>query len=93
MGPWIFRIFFVGFIAFLCGVVAFAFLAWGTMRSVGRFRGQEMSFLDASKETVKSVARRVKRKIYYEATVHNPDGDTVPDEWDDEFLGLVKKIF
>lgn len=72
-----------------CAAVAFVFLVFSTMQASPK----PLSFVSASKETAKRIARVVKRRIYYEATIHNPEGDTLPDAWDDEILGFIKKIF
>jgi hypothetical protein len=93
MKPWIFKIFFVGSVAFLCGAVAFGFLVLGFMRNAERQGVRDVTLLGASKGVMKQVARKVKQRMYYEATIHNPDGDTLPDWIDDAVLGTVKKIF
>lgn len=41
----------------------------------------------------KSVARKAKTVVYSQATVHNPEGDTLPDWIDDVVLGKIKMIF
>lgn len=44
----------------------------------------------ARQEIVKKTARKIKSFIYHEATIHNPEGDILPDEIDDEILDEVK---
>ncbi len=52
-----------------------------------------VSFLGkiARQEVVKKVAGKIKDVIYREATIHNPEGDRLPDEIDDEILGKIKE--
>jgi len=52
-----------------------------------------VSFLKeaAGQEIVKKTARKIKHFIYREATIHNPEGDTLPDEIDDEILNKIKE--
>lgn len=45
------------------------------------------------KDFLKRVARKVKNIIYREATVHNPEGDLIPDQIDDEIKQKVKETF
>jgi len=51
------------------------------------------SFLEkiARQEIVKKTARKIKHFIYREATIYNPEGDTLPDEIDDEILNKIKE--
>lgn len=44
------------------------------------------------KEVVFKVAAKVKNLVYYEATIHNPQGDFLPDWIDDLILGKIKDI-
>ena len=52
-----------------------------------------VSFLGkiARQEVVKKTVRKVKGFIYREATIHNPEGDMLPDEIDDEILNGIKE--
>ncbi|EKE11821.1 MAG: hypothetical protein ACD_15C00018G0002 [uncultured bacterium] len=36
--------------------------------------------------------RKIKNLVYYEATVHNPEGNLVPDGTDDYILGKIKDL-
>ena len=45
----------------------------------------------ARQEIVKEVAQKIKFFIYRKATIHNPEGDILSDEIDDEILGKIKK--
>ena len=53
---------------------------------------QHLSITAASKITAKQIVKRAKNFIYYEATLHNPPGDNLPDAWDDIILGKIKQL-
>lgn len=42
------------------------------------------------KVILKAAARKIKNWIYREATIHNPEGDILPDEIDDEVIKEIK---
>ena len=44
-----------------------------------------------TKERLKEEARDLEDKIYNEATEHNPEGDLIPDEWDDKLKDKFKE--
>ncbi|MCX6762654.1 MAG: hypothetical protein NT093_02620 [Candidatus Moranbacteria bacterium] len=44
------------------------------------------------KDFLKKVVRKVEGLIYREATIHNPPGDMLPDQIDDNVKGEIKKI-
>ncbi|OGE83839.1 MAG: hypothetical protein A3B95_02755 [Candidatus Doudnabacteria bacterium RIFCSPHIGHO2_02_FULL_43_13b] len=45
------------------------------------------------KSLLKSVVREIKNWVYKEATIHNPEGDVLPDELDDEIIkGIKNKV-
>ena len=52
-----------------------------------------VSFLGkiARQEIVRKTAGKIKSFIYREATIHNPEGDMLPDEIDDEILNEIKE--
>lgn len=56
-----------------------------------------MFFIGYYKYDVKRVISRViiksKNFVYYEATIHNPEGNFLPDWIDDIILGKAKEIF
>lgn len=58
------------------------------------FSDGENYFLEETKaknmQKIKDLALRTKNLIYYEATIHNPPGDIIPDQWDEELLGKIK---
>jgi len=48
---------------------------------------------EKNKPVMIEVAKMVKRFIYREATIHNPEGDVLPDELDDEIIkGIKNKV-
>jgi hypothetical protein len=93
MRAWLFKISVAGVAAFMCLGVVFTMLVFGVMFASYQKEGKALSFPAASKEVTKKVARKIKQRVYYEATIHNPEGDTLPDGWDDAVLGTLKKIF
>lgn len=46
---------------------------------------------EATKNRLKEEARDIEDKIYEEATEHNPEGDLIPDEWDDKLKEKLKE--
>jgi hypothetical protein len=44
------------------------------------------------KDFLKKVVRKVEGFVYHEATIHNPPGDLLPDQIDDNLKGEIKKI-
>ena len=44
------------------------------------------------KDILKKAAQKAKNIIYREATIHNPPGDMLPDQIDDNLKGEIKKI-
>lgn len=46
-----------------------------------------------AKRIVSKVVIKSKNLVYYEATIHNPEGNFLPDWIDDIILGKVKEIF
>jgi len=44
------------------------------------------------KDILKRAAQKAKNIIYREATEHNPSGDLLPDQIDDNLKGEIKKI-
>ncbi|EKE19297.1 MAG: hypothetical protein ACD_9C00055G0001, partial [uncultured bacterium] len=37
--------------------------------------------------------KKIKNLVYYEATIHNPEGDMLPDNIDNSIISKVKDIF
>lgn len=46
---------------------------------------------EAEKEALKLFFNKVLKMVYYEATIHNPPGDVVPDSLDDALINNVKE--
>jgi hypothetical protein len=46
---------------------------------------------EKDKEELKKYLREIKALIYREATVHNPEGDVLPDQVDDKVIEEVKE--
>ena len=46
---------------------------------------------EKEKEELKNIVKKVKNLIYWEATIHNPEGDVVPDQIDDKIIQEVKE--
>jgi hypothetical protein len=44
------------------------------------------------KENLIGAAKKIKNFIYLEATIHNPDGDMLPDQIDNTIISGVKNI-
>jgi len=44
------------------------------------------------KDFLKKVVRKIEGFVYHEATIHNPPGDMLPDQIDDNVKGEIKKI-
>ena len=43
------------------------------------------------KKDIYAIGKIVKDEIYREATLNNPEGDVVPDEWDDAIMKEIEK--
>ncbi len=46
---------------------------------------------DEAKAEIKDEARKIDGKIYEEATIHNPEGDMLPDQIDDTIRAKLKE--
>jgi len=44
------------------------------------------------KDFLKKIVRKIEGFVYHEATIHNPPGDMLPDQIDDNVKGEIKKI-
>jgi len=67
-------------------------LAWlGGIFSVS-FSPFSLTIQKPEKDFLKKVVRKVEGFVYREATIHNPPGDLVPDQIDDQVKGEIKKI-
>lgn len=95
----------IAFILLAVVVVGFfVFIKQGFERLPGRNywqnrEGQEVSlknpaianFMRREKAFLKNIASKIKHLVYREAEMHNPEGDFLPDELDDEILGKIKQ--
>ncbi|PIR73375.1 MAG: hypothetical protein COU40_02770 [Candidatus Moranbacteria bacterium CG10_big_fil_rev_8_21_14_0_10_35_21] len=45
---------------------------------------------ETNKEELKIFLRKIKKIIYHEATLHNPEGDMLPDNIDDDIIKKIK---
>ncbi|EKD58804.1 MAG: hypothetical protein ACD_56C00048G0005 [uncultured bacterium] len=50
-------------------------------------------FDEKIKVTFVHAGKKVKNFIYYEATLHNPEGDLVPDGIDDSIFSKAKSVY
>ncbi len=50
-----------------------------------------VSIREEEKIFLKKIGKKVKNIIYREATEHNPEGDFMPDQIDDEIISEIKK--
>ena len=67
-------------------------IAWlGGIFSVS-FSPFSLTIAKPEKDILKRAAQKAKSIIYREATQHNPAGDVLPDQIDDEVKGQIKKI-
>jgi len=67
-------------------------IAWlGGIFSVS-FSPFSLTIAKPEKDVLKKAAQKAKNIIYREATIHNPAGDVLPDQIDDNLKGEIKKI-
>lgn len=52
---------------------------------------EKLKIRQPEKEMIKAFFKKIKNLIYYEATVHNPSGDMLPDQIDDKIIKGVKE--
>ena len=77
---------------FLIIIALAVLLAWlGGIFSVS-FSPFSLTIRKPEKDFLKKVVRKVEGFIYREATIHNPPGDMLPDQIDDNLKGEIKKI-
>ncbi|MDP1845201.1 MAG: hypothetical protein Q8L09_00455 [Candidatus Moranbacteria bacterium] len=73
-------------------VILVVLLAWlGGIFSVS-FSPFSLTINKPEKDFLKKVVRKVEGFVYHEATIHNPAGDMLPDQIDDQVKGEIKKI-
>lgn len=67
-------------------------LAWlGGIFSVS-FSPFSLTIQKPEKDFLKKVVRKIEGFVYREATVHNPSGDLIPDQIDDQVKNEIKKV-
>ena len=77
---------------FLIIIILAIFVAWlGGIFSVS-FSPFSLTIRKPEKDFLKKVVRKVEGIVYHEATIHNPSGDMLPDQIDDNIKGEIKKI-
>lgn len=82
------------FLSFFFAGVFFCLLAAIFFFSLFEYDGDSGTFLVKTsvedKAILRAAARKIKGWIYHEATIHNPEGDMLPDEIDDKVLKEIK---
>jgi hypothetical protein len=68
------------FLAFLGGIFSVSFSPFS------------LTIRKPKKDFLKKVVKKVEGFVYHEATIHNPAGDMLPDQIDDQVKGEIKKI-
>ena len=77
---------------FLLVIVLVIAIAWlGGIFSVS-FSPFSLTIQSPEKDFLKKVVKRVEGVVYHEATIHNPPGDLLPDQIDDQVKGKIKEI-
>jgi hypothetical protein len=77
---------------FLLAIVLAILLAWlGGIFSVS-LDPFSLTIQKPEKDFLKKVVKKAEGFIYHEATIHNPPGDLLPDQIDDNVKGEIKKI-
>lgn len=66
-------------LAFVIAILGFVFL-------------QKAKEDERLKESALYYAKKIKNFIYYEATIHNPEGDMLPDQIDNAIISETKNI-
>ncbi|MDD5490054.1 MAG: hypothetical protein PHP25_05255 [Candidatus Moranbacteria bacterium] len=78
--------------AFLIIIILAIAVAWlGGIFSVS-FSPFSLTVQKPEKDFLKKVVKKVEGVVYREATIHNPPGDMLPDQIDDNIKGEIKKI-
>lgn len=78
---------------FLLSIIILAItLAWlGGIFSIS-FSPFSITIRKPEKDFLTRAVKKAESLVYHEATVHNPPGDMVPDQIDDQVKGEIKKI-
>jgi hypothetical protein len=67
-------------LAFLGGIISVSFSPFS------------LTIHKPEKDVLKKVVKKIEGLVYHEATIHNPPGDMLPDQIDDQVKGEIKKI-
>lgn len=78
------------FVIFIIGFF-FLFVFLGAVVIYSQQKG--IPIKEELKTDSKNIILQIKDVIYFEATVHNPEGDLVPDGIDDSVKGKIREIF
>ena len=57
------------------------------------FLQSEKDFNQQTKEITVSIVKKVRDFVYYEATIHNPKGDVLPDNLDNSIISKINSVF
>ena len=77
---------------FLIIIILAILLAWlGGIFSI-TFSPFSLTIRKPEKDFLKKIVRKIEGFVYHEATIHNPPGDMLPDQIDDNVKGEIKKI-
>ncbi len=84
----------IAILAFLI-VMAFRFFSAESTDPLVSFKSENghfsLAIREKEKEWLKNPVKKIKEIIYQEATKHNPPGDMLPDQIDDQILGKIKE--
>lgn len=76
----------------LFAFVLAAVITWlGGVWSVS-FNPFSLTIQKPEKDFLKRVIKRAEGFVYHEATIHNPPGDVLPDQIDDQMKSEIKKV-
>lgn len=53
---------------------------------------KNISIKEEIKMDSKNIITQIKNVLYYQASEYNPQGDAVPDSWDDILLGKIRNL-
>lgn len=68
------------------GLIILIFVIWGFV-----FLQKTRQDPQLRVDTIK-IVKKIKDFVYYEATIHNPEGDMLPDQIDNTIISETKKI-
>ena len=83
-----FKLFFSSLLVLIFGLTILSVAIFDVNFSDGRLR---IIVEPRVKATVHGTVVRIKKRIYLEATEHNPEGDVLPDEIDDKIIKEIRE--